>query len=192
MTETRSGTTILGGWITNEISWFSLPLSLSVCLYLCQEIQWHSVFSALERISFLDDIVIINRAHERGTWNGKACDRNDDSVCNFLEEGLASRHVNLIAEKSKRFVRPNQNNLLLLQLFFDAFLWEICSSPMMIISSPSPMEINGGNTRTKERRRNYERKKIEFNLLKLKSIDRSKVKLIQIDIGEGYRRTVGF
>ena len=63
---------------------------------------------------------------------------------------------------------------------------------MMIISSPSPMEINGGNTRTKERRRNYERKKIEFNLLKLKSIDRSKVKLIQIDIGEGYRRTVGF
>lgn len=53
------------------------------------------------------------------------------------------------------------------------------------------MEINGGNTRTKERRKNYE-KKIEFNLLKLKSIDRSKVKLIQIDIGEGYRRTVGF
>lgn len=54
------------------------------------------------------------------------------------------------------------------------------------------MEINGGNTRTKERRKNYEKKKIEFNLLKLKSIDRSKVKLIQIDIGEGYRRTVGF
>lgn len=52
------------------------------------------------------------------------------------------------------------------------------------------MEINGGNTRTKERRKNYEKKKIEFNLLK--SIDRSKVKLIQIDIGEGYRRTVGF
>lgn len=56
------------------------------------------------------------------------------------------------------------------------------------------MEINGGNTRTKERRKNYEKKKIEFNLLKLKSIDRSKVKLIQIiiHIGEGYRRTVGF
>lgn len=60
---------------------------------------------------------------------------------------------------------------------------------MMIISSPSPIEINGGNTRTKERRKNYEKKKIEFNLLK--SIDRSKVKLIQIDIGEG-QRTVGF
>lgn len=50
------------------------------------------------------------------------------------------------------------------------------------------MEINGGNTRYENE---GEKKKIEFNLLKLKSIDRSKVKLIQIDIGEG-QRTVGF
>lgn len=157
MTETRSG---LGGWI-NERDLVILFLSLSLCLYLCQEIQWHSVFSALERISFLDDIVIINRAHERGTWNGKACDRDDDSVRNFLEEGLASRHVNLIAEKSKRF-EPEQPFLYL--FFFQAFL----SKNLFILHDDSLL-----NPEINEILDTKKKKKIEFNLFKVKKEYRS-------------------